>query len=337
MSDIGDMLAETTARLARENTDATALARAADEAGLLRPFSQSAGELVWDDVAGLVQALGANSPVTFIADQIAGDFIATQHGVPGSGQLCLTGQTLSLSAAGTISGSARYSCGFDGDAHLLAAASGPDGRLKLARLPLDQGKHVQLDAPAEDRRVEINFDAARPSHLVDLPPEAGNPCLLAGSLVRALLIAGAVSKSLDLTVEHCKTRKQFGRPLMALQAIQQQVAQLASEVAAAAAVSGLAARHFGTADAAVLVAAARVRTARAASIAIDAAHQCHGAIGFTEEYPLHRFTRAMMSWRREFGSERFWAQEIGRTLASLEGRAAFWERAVVVAGERQAA
>jgi hypothetical protein len=51
-------------------------------------------------------------------------------------------------------------------------------------------------------------------------------------------------------------------------------------------------------------------TGRAATIA----HQVHGAIGFTDEHVLHRFTLRLWSWRDEFGTEEEWASVLGGLL-----------------------
>ena len=47
----------------------------------------------------------------------------------------------------------------------------------------------------------------------------------------------------------------------------------------------------------------------------DVAHQAHGAIGFTKEHVLHRFTRRLWAWRDEFGGESEWAFALGEMVA----------------------
>ena len=46
--------------------------------------------------------------------------------------------------------------------------------------------------------------------------------------------------------------------------------------------------------------------------ATRAAHQAHGAMGMTREYPLHHSTRRLWAWRHEAGSAGEWAQRVGR-------------------------
>jgi acyl-CoA dehydrogenase len=75
------------------------------------------------------------------------------------------------------------------------------------------------------------------------------------------------------------------------------------------------------------VAAARVRTAEAATTAARIAHQMHGAMGFTREHALHHFTRRLWSWRDEGLTESQWTLIAGeRALAA--GPDAIWETMV---------
>ncbi|BBE33371.1 acyl-CoA dehydrogenase [Sphingosinicella microcystinivorans] len=137
------------------------------------------------------------------------------------------------------------------------------------------------------------------------------------ALLRSCQIAGAMEGMLGLSVEHVIARVQFGKPLARLQAVQQQLAVLAEECAAVACASASACQAATYGDARFEIAAAKWRANRAAAISVDIAHQVHGAIGFTREYPLHRFSLQALKWRGEHGSEQYWAQWIGRfTLAA---------------------
>ena len=46
----------------------------------------------------------------------------------------------------------------------------------------------------------------------------------------------------------------------------------------------------------------------------------HGAIGFTEEYDLHRVTVPLMRWRGAHGNDAYWAERLGRQAAGFGGR-----------------
>ncbi len=151
--------------------------------------------------------------------------------------------------------------------------------------------------------------------------------LLAAATVS--LMAGAMGQALALSIEHVNTRQQFGRPLGKFQAVQQSLAVMACEVRAVeAAAAALAARldavGLDPSAADFEIAAAKLRANRAVGIVTAVAHQVHGAIGFTEEYDLHRVTVPLMRWRGEHGNDAHWAQILGRHVAGFGGRG-LWE------------
>jgi len=143
------------------------------------------------------------------------------------------------------------------------------------------------------------------------------------ALARASQIGGAITAALELAAAHVNQREQFGRPLSKFQAIQQQMAVLAEEDAAANAAARAAARAADEGDADFPVACAKLRANRAAGEAASIAHQVHGAIGFTREYGLQRFTRRLWAWRSEYGNERHWANLLGGQ-AARRGADGFW-------------
>jgi len=115
-----------------------------------------------------------------------------------------------------------------------------------------------------------------------------------------------------LTVDYVRTRIQFGRPIGKFQAIQHNLAIFAGQSAAAGAAAEMAAEAFAAGLNLVAIGAAKARAGEAASLAASIAHQAHGAIGFTQEYELHRLTRRLWSWRDEFGNEAEWQRIVGR-------------------------
>ena len=110
--------------------------------------------------------------------------------------------------------------------------------------------------------------------------------------------------------------------------MQQNLANLAGEVAAAgAAADGAAeaiAAHGVDSDIALAeVAIAKLRVGDAAGAGAAIAHQVHGAMGFTYEHTLHHSTRRLWGWREEFGNETLWAERLGRMVAA-QGADALW-------------
>jgi acyl-CoA dehydrogenase len=136
---------------------------------------------------------------------------------------------------------------------------------------------------------------------------------LRGAVARAVALSGALERVLELTVTYAGEREQFGRPIGKFQAIQQDIAILAGEVAAARAAADAAVERP---DDLLRVATAKLRAGDAATRAAEIAHQVHGAIGYTEEHRLHRFTLRLWAWRDEHGSEELWAARLGRCVAA---------------------
>jgi len=158
---------------------------------------------------------------------------------------------------------------------------------------------------------------------LDLPAlivgTAEDGALLDHALANVALMGGALERCLELSIEHANTRVQFGKPLGKQQAVQQNLALLAEETAAVAVAAQAAAlaRDFG--DAAFEIGCAKLRANQAAGRGAAIAHQVHGAIGFTQEYPLHQYTRALTHWRSAFGNDAYWADQVGGFAAALGG------------------
>lgn len=132
-----------------------------------------------------------------------------------------------------------------------------------------------------------------------------------GALIRVFQISGALDYILNLSVRYVLERKQFGRPLAEFQVIQHQLAVLAEEVAAVRCAAMAAASAAESGFASFEIAAAKLRANLAVSHSTSIAHQCHGAIGLTEEYSLQRATRRLWAWRSEFGNDRYWSEWLG--------------------------
>jgi alkylation response protein AidB-like acyl-CoA dehydrogenase len=133
------------------------------------------------------------------------------------------------------------------------------------------------------------------------------------ALMRAAQIAGALGRILAMTVEFANQRQQFGRAISSFQAIHQQLAELAGIVVAV----GVAVDAAGDSEDEIAIAAAKAYASDALGDAAAAAHQIHGAIGFTHEHALQLFTRRLWSWRDMAGNEIHWSGVIGRQLAAV--------------------
>jgi acyl-CoA dehydrogenase len=105
------------------------------------------------------------------------------------------------------------------------------------------------------------------------------------------------------------------------------LAEAAGQFAAAAASADLAADAADGADFDFAVAVAKARVGEAAGKVAEICHQVHGAMGFTQEHPLHFATRRLWAWRDEFGHEAYWQQRIGMQVCAAGGDA-LWQRLV---------
>ena len=111
-------------------------------------------------------------------------------------------------------------------------------------------------------------------------------------------VVGLVDGALEQTLDHLRSREQFGRPIGSFQAVQHRLAELSVQHEGArwltceAAWLGAPPLAAATACAAALGAADR---------AVRDLHQVSGATGLTNEYGLHRFTFPLVALRAEMG------------------------------------
>jgi acyl-CoA dehydrogenase len=144
------------------------------------------------------------------------------------------------------------------------------------------------------------------------------------ALARAVQLSAALEQVLAGTVEYAGVRSQFGRPLARFQAIQMELAEMAGEVTAVAALVDAAVQAADRGGSLVLpAAAAKVRAGAAVEVVARLAHQVHGAIGFTQEHELHHLTRRCWSWRDEAGTELAWSRVLGAGLLA-DGADGLW-------------
>ncbi len=190
-------------------------------------------------------------------------------------------------------------------------------RLHLTRLaPGDVTALLQAeDGASRFTRVpqETLCEAATPDWLT---PETTHAL---AAFMRAAAMSGAMETVLKMTLTYTQEREQFGRPLSKFQAIQHHLSDIACETAASIAAVGMA-RDALSADPSCgqqvwdEIAIAKIRCGEAAGRVAAAAHQAHGAMGFTREYALGRYTRRLWQWQDEFGSETEWASRLGHSV-----------------------
>jgi alkylation response protein AidB-like acyl-CoA dehydrogenase len=150
-----------------------------------------------------------------------------------------------------------------------------------------------------DRVVLNDVHVSRDAALA--PIQEGGP-LRAELLDRAALAiacdaAGGARRALDITLEHLKTREQFGRPIGSFQSIKHRCADLHLRAGSArtAAVHAAATAEDPFQRTAAASIAKSVAGEAYAAIAAEAV-QLHGGVGYTEEYDPHlHLKRARLS------------------------------------------
>jgi acyl-CoA dehydrogenase len=193
----------------------------------------------------------------------------------------------------------------------LAAVVETAEGLRIARVPAGAFQVIEGANLAREPRDEVRLDLTLPPAAVAAHSTSRLQLRAQAAAVRAMQIAGAAERALELTVDYAKERVQFGRAIGKFQAVQQSIAQIGGQVAAARAAADTVAASFERMDAFYLFAAAKVRAGEAAGLVARQAHQVHGAIGFTQEYQLHFLTKRLWSWRDEYGNEAQWSRRLG--------------------------
>jgi alkylation response protein AidB-like acyl-CoA dehydrogenase len=167
---------------------------------------------------------------------------------------------------------------------------------------LEVADHHTLD---DEPAGALNFARVSPEALGD--PVAGRLVLhrtLDIAAVASLAYAvGAAARALELSVQHATDREQFGRPIGAFQAIAHRCAEMRADLDACRYLAYQAAWALDrSTNGEREVAAALAYSKDAIRRMFRHAHQVHGAIGFSTEHPLHRFTRRAKAFELSFGS-----------------------------------
>ncbi len=139
-----------------------------------------------------------------------------------------------------------------------------------------------------------------------------------GAALHAALLAGALARVFEMSLQHCNDRVQFSRSLGKFQAVQHQLAVMAEQVAAAGMAAEAAFQGPGPWPSRLGSAIAKARTSEAAVCVAAAAHALHGAIGVTAEFDLQLFTRRLHEWRMAHGAETWWHRRIGEILLASD-------------------
>lgn len=235
-----------------------------------------------------------------------------------------------------------------GDGAILTAAlRGVPGRQDAAGLVLDgaaadipyaaQARHILVPVEGGIAVIAPDTDGVE---LVRTPTSTGTPAytlrctgvrvaaadVLAGDpqVLHRYAIAGAaaqadgvVAAALELTAEHLRTRRQFGKPLATFQAVAQEIAEvyIAARTANLAAVSAAWRLDAGL-DASDDVEIAGYWLAAELPRALQTCHHLHGGLGVDITYPLHRYYSQAKDLARLVGGAAARLEKIGALCSS---------------------
>lgn len=274
------------------------------------------------DAIQLLHAAGAHAaPVPLAEAGLVGGWLLASAGLalPGgvrtvlpataARQLRLDGERLSGTVPGVAWGHrAEHVVGLvDGVVVLAPGPAAQENRPRVVRA-------VNL---ADEPRDILHFDGIAVTARVDVPQDVNEQALYERTaLGRAALMAGALSAVAEMTLRYSREREQFGRPIGRFQPVQAHLVTIHQQAAVVAAAVGGAAAAVENGQGSFEIACAKLLADRGAQLATRAAHQTHGAIGMTREYPLHYLTRRLWAWRDEGGGHQRWADRLGQALVA---------------------
>jgi acyl-CoA dehydrogenase len=343
-----NIVAETAARIFADLADPQTINRAGDDRWkepLWRALSEAGLTLAWvpeqqggagaslaDGFAVLSVAGRFAAPVPLAETLMAGWLLTRADIIAPAGAMTVAPvrprDRIQLNPDGSLSGRAA-GIPFARDSKHIAVVATDDKGAAIALVKTSDCRVSAGQNLAGDAADSVIFEQVKAIRSARAPADFDSSALLLmGAIVRSVQAAGALEAILSLSVAYAIERVAFERPIGKFQAVQQNLARLAGETAAALAASGSAADTIAQSlafDDSVLLeaASAKIRSGEAATEGSTIAHQVHGAIGFTKEHVLHRFTLRLLSWRDDFGSESYWAVTLGDLIAR-RGASNFW-------------
>ncbi|MEE1924592.1 acyl-CoA dehydrogenase family protein [Pseudomonas sp. 148P] len=280
----------------------------------------------WADMYVMVRAAGRHAVPAPLGEALLANWLLGKAGLEGrEGALSIAARAELSLADGCVSGIARAVPWGRNVEALVAIAMTDTGTPQVVLLQRSTASELTLSLNvAGEPRDDLVFRGARVLAHAQLPDRLGADVLeLGGAMLRSGQTAGALHALLEMTASYARERKQFGKAIGSFQAIQQQLAVMAEQTAAAGIAAEAAFCESDDGLAALTITVAKISTADAASVGAGIGHSVHGAIGFTEEYPLHLLSRRLWAWRSEFGSASLWSQRLGMQICQ-GGSDGYW-------------
>ena len=127
-------------------------------------------------------------------------------------------------------------------------------------------------------------------------------------------LIGVGARAMALTVDYLKTRKQFGQPIGAFQALQHRAAHLYSEMEVARSATLKAQQLLDAADpeAERAVHVAKAMAGLAATLAVQEGVQMHGGVGMTDAFDIGLYMKRGRVLAEMFGDADYHADALAR-------------------------
>jgi alkylation response protein AidB-like acyl-CoA dehydrogenase len=161
------------------------------------------------------------------------------------------------------------------------------------------------------RKLYVVEFANTPAEEIGGDADLTDPFDIATAALCAELVGG-MQRTLEITVEYAKTRKQFGKPIGMFQAVQHQCADMYLETESSRSAVYYAgwALEENAPDATTAVSIAKMYASDAARTVGNRGIQIHGGMGFTWENDLHLYYRRAKSSETAFGDATFHRERI---------------------------
>jgi acyl-CoA dehydrogenase len=302
---------------------------ATEQAGLqrllLREETGGAGD-AFEEAAGLARSFGAHAPAIPFVESVVANWCLDRAGleVPEGPKAVFlsTPQTIKFATGRSLAPRVTINWALPNARLVVVAAHPIDGsliRLIDGRPQGEARSNLAGEPVCTTFLSQVSDLPGRDGHMAAKPDDV----LALLATMKAAAIVGALETILAMTIDYANVRQQFGRRIGAFQAIQHMIARMAAETAAAAAATEKAARSIGRDNGLFAAAIAKARASDAAAPVAALAHQCYGAIGFTREHALHRFTTRVLGWRDDAGDADYWHGRIGAAALRL-GSSGLW-------------
>lgn len=270
---------------------------------------------------GLIAASGSSDQrAALVPEIIAGRLIlALAHNEPGGRHSYGAVATRAIRSGGAWQLQGRKSIVLDAplaDHMLVSARIGQDHEdaplglflvpkstpgMSISGYPVVDGRwagNVVLDAVRVAGSAQIGGDEDQAS-AIEAATDRATTMLAADAI-------GAMQVLLDRTIDHTKTRVQFGRPLAANQVVKHRMVDMAVRIEEARSITLNAAIRADDGSSAAIrgraASGAKVKVAAAARFVAEQAVQLHGAMGVTDELDIGAYFKRIMAYEASYGT-----------------------------------